>query len=190
LDYVLVRPRIEERRPEMPAGFPSMIRKNKPELGLSAVKERMVDEWRTENAQRLGFPVCNLYRSKAKEGGGQRRGVGVGEMSGITRQEAAPVSPEVALRTHTDIDSDDDPGGLVSFLFHRKAEAVYPDTVALTFDPVHQWLSCVYKDHSIYVWDVKDINKVSKMWSELFHSSYVWNVEVSPSLSPPGCSAS
>uniref|UniRef100_A0A452V564 WD repeat-containing protein 62 n=1 Tax=Ursus maritimus TaxID=29073 RepID=A0A452V564_URSMA len=67
-----------------------------------------------------------------------------------------------------------------SFLFRRKAEAVYPDTVALTFDPIHQWLSCVYKDHSIYIWDVKDINKVGKMWSELFHSSYVWNVEVYP----------
>uniref|UniRef100_A0A8C9GTA2 WD repeat domain 62 n=1 Tax=Piliocolobus tephrosceles TaxID=591936 RepID=A0A8C9GTA2_9PRIM len=67
-----------------------------------------------------------------------------------------------------------------SFLFHRKAEAVYPDTVALTFDPIHQWLSCVYKDHSIYIWDVKDINRVSKVWSELFHSSYVWNVEVYP----------
>ncbi|MBZ3887013.1 WD repeat-containing protein 62 [Sciurus carolinensis] len=62
----------------------------------------------------------------------------------------------------------------------RKVEAVYPDTVALTFDPVHQWLSCVYRDHSIYVWDIKDINKVVKMWSELFHSSYVWNVEVYP----------
>lgn len=79
--------------------------------------------------------------------------------------------------------------GLVSFLFHRKAEAVYPDTVALTFDPVHQWLSCVYKDHSVYVWDVKDINKVSKLWSELFHSSYVWNVEVSPSRFFCRCSA-
>ncbi|XP_054529328.1 WD repeat-containing protein 62 isoform X13 [Pan troglodytes] len=67
-----------------------------------------------------------------------------------------------------------------SFLFHRKAEAVYPDTVALTFDPIHQWLSCVYKDHSIYIWDVKDINGVGKVWSELFHSSYVWNVEVYP----------
>uniref|UniRef100_A0A8D2D0B6 WD repeat-containing protein 62 n=1 Tax=Sciurus vulgaris TaxID=55149 RepID=A0A8D2D0B6_SCIVU len=67
-----------------------------------------------------------------------------------------------------------------SFLFCRKVEAVYPDTVALTFDPVHQWLSCVYRDHSIYVWDIKDINKVGKMWSELFHSSYVWNVEVYP----------
>uniref|UniRef100_A0A673UY97 WD repeat domain 62 n=1 Tax=Suricata suricatta TaxID=37032 RepID=A0A673UY97_SURSU len=67
-----------------------------------------------------------------------------------------------------------------SFLSCRKAEAVYPDTVALTFDPLHQWLSCVYKDHSIYIWDVRDINKVGKMWSELFHSSYVWNVEVYP----------
>ncbi|XP_042086769.1 WD repeat-containing protein 62 isoform X2 [Ovis aries] len=62
----------------------------------------------------------------------------------------------------------------------RKAEATYPDTVALTFDPTHQWLSCVYKDHSIYIWDVRDINQVGKVWSELFHSSYVWNVEVYP----------
>ncbi|XP_075392712.1 WD repeat-containing protein 62 isoform X2 [Tenrec ecaudatus] len=67
-----------------------------------------------------------------------------------------------------------------SFLFRRKAEVIYPDTVALTFDPTHQWLSCVYKDHSIYIWDVTDIHNVSKVWSELFHSSYVWNVEVYP----------
>ena len=33
----------------------------------------------------------------------------------------------------------DDSRGPVSFLFHRKAEATYPDTVALTFDPTHQW---------------------------------------------------
>ena len=79
----------------------------------------------------------------------------------------------------------DDSRGPVSFLFHRKAEATYPDTVALTFDPTHQWLSCVYKDHSIYIWDVRDINQVGKVWSELFHSSYVWDVEVSPSLPPP-----
>lgn len=77
-----------------------------------------------------------------------------------------------------------DPCGFGSSLFHRKAEAVYPDTVALTFDPVHKWLSCVYKDHSIYIWDVRDINDVSKMWSELFHSSFVWNVEVRPSFLP------
>lgn len=83
----------------------------------------------------------------------------------------------------------DDPCCLVSLLLSRKAEAIYPDTVALTFDPIHQWLSCVYKDHSIYIWDVKDINKVGKVWSELFHSSYVWNVEVSPFPLPRLCLA-
>uniref|UniRef100_F6UN22 WD repeat domain 62 n=1 Tax=Monodelphis domestica TaxID=13616 RepID=F6UN22_MONDO len=67
-----------------------------------------------------------------------------------------------------------------SFLFCRKAQAVYPDTVALAFDPCHYWLSCVYKDHSIYVWDIRDLSKVGKVWSDLFHSSYVWNVEVYP----------
>lgn len=91
---------------------------------------------------------------------------------------------QLSLLTVTSVVTDDSRGP-VSFLFHRKAEATYPDTVALTFDPTHQWLSCVYKDHSIYIWDVRDINQVGKVWSELFHSSYVWNVEVSPSLPLP-----
>ncbi|EMP27075.1 WD repeat-containing protein 62 [Chelonia mydas] len=59
----------------------------------------------------------------------------------------------------------------------RRPDSVYPDTIALAFDPCNCWLSCVYKDHSIYVWDVKDTNKVGKVWSDLFHSSFVWNVE-------------
>ncbi|XP_039768110.1 WD repeat-containing protein 62, partial [Ornithorhynchus anatinus] len=62
----------------------------------------------------------------------------------------------------------------------RRAESVYPDTVALAFDPCRRWLSCVYKDHSVYVWDVGDLKKAGKVWSNLFHSSYVWNVEVYP----------
>ncbi|XP_068934623.1 WD repeat-containing protein 62 [Petaurus breviceps papuanus] len=67
-----------------------------------------------------------------------------------------------------------------SFLFCRKTQSVYPDTVALALDPCHHRLSCVYKDHSIYVWDIQDLTKVGKVWSDLFHSSYVWNVEVYP----------
>lgn len=58
------------------------------------------------------------------------------------------------------------------------ADAKYPDTIALTFDPTNQWLSCVYNDHSLYVWDVKDPKKVGKVYSALYHSSCVWNVEV------------
>ncbi|XP_055291972.1 mitogen-activated protein kinase-binding protein 1 isoform X1 [Moschus berezovskii] len=69
-----------------------------------------------------------------------------------------------------------------SRLFSGAASAKYPDTIALTFDPTNQWLSCVYNDHSIYVWDVRDPKKVGKVYSALYHSSCVWSVEVYPEV--------
>ncbi|XP_074853149.1 mitogen-activated protein kinase-binding protein 1 [Carettochelys insculpta] len=69
-----------------------------------------------------------------------------------------------------------------SRLFSGVADAKYPDTIALTFDPTNQWLSCVYNDHSLYVWDVKDPKKVGKVYSALYHSSCVWSVEVYPEV--------
>ncbi|XP_023567017.1 mitogen-activated protein kinase-binding protein 1 isoform X2 [Octodon degus] len=69
-----------------------------------------------------------------------------------------------------------------SRLFSGGANAKYPDTIALTFDPTNQWLSCVYNDHSIYVWDVRDPKKVGKVYSALYHSSCVWSVEVYPEV--------
>ncbi|XP_005381362.1 PREDICTED: mitogen-activated protein kinase-binding protein 1 isoform X2 [Chinchilla lanigera] len=69
-----------------------------------------------------------------------------------------------------------------SRLFSAGANAKYPDTIALTFDPTNQWLSCVYNDHSIYVWDVRDPKKVGKVYSALYHSSCVWSVEVYPEV--------
>nr|KAF6501312.1 mitogen-activated protein kinase binding protein 1 [Molossus molossus] len=69
-----------------------------------------------------------------------------------------------------------------SRLFCGVANARYPDTIALTFDPTNQWLSCVYNDHSIYVWDVRDPKKVGKVYSALYHSSCVWSVEVYPEV--------
>ncbi|NXN67760.1 MABP1 protein, partial [Himantopus himantopus] len=80
-----------------------------------------------------------------------------------------------------------------SRLFCGMADAKYPDTIALTFDPTNQWLSCVYNDHSLYVWDVKDPKKVGKVYSALYHSSCVWNIEMYPEVKdnnqpclPPG----
>lgn len=69
-----------------------------------------------------------------------------------------------------------------SRLFSGGVNARYPDTIALTFDPTNQWLSCVYNDHSIYVWDVRDPKKVGKVYSALYHSSCVWSVEVYPEI--------
>lgn len=69
------------------------------------------------------------------------------------------------------------------FSFHRhlfgaNPEAQYPDTLALTFDPVTRHLTCVYNDHSVYVWDVRDVQSVGKVYSALYHSGCVWSVEV------------
>lgn len=66
----------------------------------------------------------------------------------------------------------------LSHLFAYKLDARYPDTVAVSYDPTNRWLSCVYNDHSLYVWDVRDLHKVGKVYSALYHSSCVWSVEV------------
>lgn len=67
-----------------------------------------------------------------------------------------------------------------SHLFSHKMDARYPDTVAVSYDPASRWLSCVYNDHSLYVWDVRDLRKVGKVYSALYHSACVWSVEVRP----------
>uniref|UniRef100_A0A673B4S2 Mitogen-activated protein kinase binding protein 1 n=1 Tax=Sphaeramia orbicularis TaxID=375764 RepID=A0A673B4S2_9TELE len=70
-----------------------------------------------------------------------------------------------------------------SQLFCCRSEARYPDTVAVTYDPSNHWLSCVYNDHSIYVWDVHDLRdprRAGKLYSALYHSSCVWSLEVYP----------
>uniref|UniRef100_A0AAY4BVT4 Mitogen-activated protein kinase binding protein 1 n=1 Tax=Denticeps clupeoides TaxID=299321 RepID=A0AAY4BVT4_9TELE len=67
-----------------------------------------------------------------------------------------------------------------SHLFSYKTDVRYPDAVAVSYDPYNRWLSCVYNDHSLYVWDVRDLRKVGKVNSALYHSSCVWSVEVYP----------
>ncbi|KAL0968950.1 hypothetical protein UPYG_G00220380 [Umbra pygmaea] len=67
-----------------------------------------------------------------------------------------------------------------SHLFSPKMDARYPDTVAVSYDAASRWLSCVYNDHSLYVWDVRDLRKVGKVYSALYHSACVWSVEVYP----------
>jgi hypothetical protein len=39
--------------------------------------------------------------------------------------------------------------------------ARYPDTTAITYDEQNFKVTVIYNDHSIYVWDVRDIKKVS-----------------------------
>jgi len=55
----------------------------------------------------------------------------------------------------------------------------YPDTIAVCYSSVDNKLTCIYNDHSLYIWDVTDIKKVGKMRSFLFHSGAVWGIDVS-----------
>lgn len=55
----------------------------------------------------------------------------------------------------------------------------YPDAIAIKCDDASNRLTCVYNDHSFYVWDVSDVRKVAKTRSFLFHSGPVWGVDVS-----------
>lgn len=66
----------------------------------------------------------------------------------------------------------------ISHLFCAKADARFPDAIAVTYDPVSRWLCCVYNDHSLYVWDVKDVSRVGKVHSALFHAACVGDLEV------------
>ncbi|XP_017538725.1 mitogen-activated protein kinase-binding protein 1-like isoform X2 [Pygocentrus nattereri] len=67
-----------------------------------------------------------------------------------------------------------------SHLLSNKPDERYPDSVAVTYDPVNLWLSCVYNDHSLYVWDVRDLQRVGKLHSALYHSACVWDLQIYP----------
>ena len=57
-------------------------------------------------------------------------------------------------------------------------DAKYPDCEAITYDDVTSTLCCIYNDHSIYVWGVHDIDHVGKLYSNLYHSSHIWDIEL------------
>ncbi|CAH1107788.1 unnamed protein product, partial [Psylliodes chrysocephalus] len=63
-------------------------------------------------------------------------------------------------------------------------DAKYPDTVAITYDETNNKLTSVYNDHSVYVWDVFNIQRVGKSFSFLYHSACIWGVEMAPPNSP------
>lgn len=55
----------------------------------------------------------------------------------------------------------------------------HPNTVAIALDRRNHKVAAVYNDHSLYVWDVRDIKKVGKMRSSLYHSGCIWGLDVS-----------
>ncbi|CAH1791399.1 unnamed protein product [Owenia fusiformis] len=60
--------------------------------------------------------------------------------------------------------------------------AKFPQTVAIAFDDVSNKVTCVYSDHSLYMWDVTDVKKIGKVWSFLYHSQCIWDIDTYPDI--------
>ncbi|XP_011303642.1 mitogen-activated protein kinase-binding protein 1 isoform X2 [Fopius arisanus] len=69
----------------------------------------------------------------------------------------------------------------IDHMSQHPSNARYPDAIALAYDEQNNKLTCVYNDHSIYVWDIRDIRRVGKSHSFLYHSACIWGVEMYPS---------
>lgn len=72
-------------------------------------------------------------------------------------------------------------GVQISHMMSAPQNAKYPDTIAIVFDESRSKVSCVYNDHSLYIWDLRDIRRVGKSHSFLYHSACIWGVETVPS---------
>ena len=59
------------------------------------------------------------------------------------------------------------------------ANVKYPDTIAVCLDDFNKKISCIYNDRSMYIWDIKDIKKIGKSRSFLYHSACIWGLDVS-----------
>jgi len=71
-------------------------------------------------------------------------------------------------------------GLTISHMASHPSDAQYPDASAVSYDEQNARVSVVYNDHSLYIWDVRDIRKVGKSHSFLFHSACIWGLEVYP----------
>ncbi|KAL6095585.1 mapkbp1 [Pungitius sinensis] len=133
--------------------------------------ERMLDKWvdlRTSAAQSLSLSEDTIFCGCAD---GTVRAFGSADLHFAgTLPRPHPLGCDVSAIT--------EPG----HLFSAKTDGRYPDAVAVTFDPVSQWLSCVYSDHSLYVWDVSDVDRVGKVHSALFHAACVGDLEMFPDV--------
>ena len=69
-----------------------------------------------------------------------------------------------------------------SQMVNQKVDAKYPDTIGIVYDDWNNKVTCIYNDHSMYIWDVHDVKKVGKSRSFLYHSSFIYGIETSPPI--------
>lgn len=60
----------------------------------------------------------------------------------------------------------------------ENSELKYPDCIALRYDKFNSILTTFYNDHSFYVWDLADLNRIKKLDSHLYHSATCWSLDI------------
>ncbi|XP_035990087.1 mitogen-activated protein kinase-binding protein 1 [Fundulus heteroclitus] len=139
--------------------------------------KRMLDKWvdlRTGAAQSLSLSEDTIFCGCAD---GTVRAFSPVDLRFVgTLPRPHPLGSDVSAATEA------------SRLFPSKTEDRYPDVIAVAYDAVSRWLSCVHSDHSLYVWDVREVHRVGKVNSALFHAASVWDLEVFPDV-PGGTAA-
>lgn len=68
----------------------------------------------------------------------------------------------------------------INHMMAAPPNAKYPDCIAIVYDENRSKVSCIYNDHSLYIWDLRDIRRVGKSQSFLYHSACIWGVETVP----------
>lgn len=68
----------------------------------------------------------------------------------------------------------------INHMMAAPANAKYPDCIAIVYDETRSKVSCIYNDHSLYIWDLRDVRRVGKSHSFLYHSACIWGVETVP----------
>ncbi|XP_063418696.1 mitogen-activated protein kinase-binding protein 1-like isoform X3 [Mytilus trossulus] len=104
----------------------------------------------------------------------------IGCANGVVRVFSAQNLHYIANLPHphylgVDVASALNPSQMVS----QKKDAKYPDTIGIIYDDWNKKVTCIYNDHSMYIWDVHDVKKIGKSRSFLFHSSFIYSLETS-----------
>ncbi|KAI9474804.1 hypothetical protein BDB00DRAFT_934245 [Zychaea mexicana] len=68
---------------------------------------------------------------------------------------------------------------------HTDENTYYPEVIAVDYDDASSKITAVYADRSLYLWDIRDLKKIGKYRSFVFHSDCVWGVEPCPALIEP-----
>ncbi|KND04338.1 uncharacterized protein SPPG_00069 [Spizellomyces punctatus DAOM BR117] len=62
------------------------------------------------------------------------------------------------------------------------SSSLYPDVEAIAIDAHSEKLACIFNDHSLLIWNIKDPKHPKTYRSFLWHSDAIWGVEMVPTI--------